>query len=604
VAAFTGGSSSVLLTFPAGGAATQGTIIDIGQAGTASITSTNDAALDEDQATVTVDTGQVFLNEDVLHGIEATMYPLTVSISSGSNDTRSITVTLTTTDENIVTMAGSTSGTLDLVFSAGASTSQKVMLNIGNTGSASISSTNNATLANTAISVNVGTGFHFTATADPRSEATRWDHVLAGINTYIGGPGEFHVSPGDVDPIPPLRSVIDTRFGSDFLWYPIVGNHEAETAEDMTWLRNEYHTGNGVRTPLKQFTNQDGPSSAEETIYTWDFGNAHFIALNQYWNGISDTGTNGDIVPALYNWLAADLAANTQPVVFVFGHEPAFPFHRHVGDSLDAYPANRDAFWSLLEDNGVQAYICGHTHVYSKYQPNPDKTWQLDVGNAGNDSSSAPDNQTFADVTVSETAVRFDVWQSTTMGGTEFEMIDSWSVPIELLMQLSPAVIDHSIDRGTALPDENVDLTPSGPGTINFTVTENADWLTVAPTSGQTTDTPVTLALTYDVAALPAGSYTATVTVTSNDVANSPQYVTVNVEILSVLPDLDLDSDVDMTDFGLLQACYTNSGDPSPSIGCEEADFDNSSSVDQMDLVIFQACFSGADVPADLTCDD
>ena len=73
----------------------------------------------------------------------------------------------------------------------------------------------------------------------------------------------------------------------------------------MNWLRNEYNNGNAVRTPLKNYTNQDRPTGSVETTYSWDHGNAYFIALNQYWDGGtavgSDAGTDGDVVTELYN---------------------------------------------------------------------------------------------------------------------------------------------------------------------------------------------------------------------------------------------------------------------------------------------------------------
>ena len=50
----------------------------------------------------------------------------------------------------------------------------------------------------------------------------------------------------------------------------------------------------------------------------------------------------------MYNWLAADLAANQDKAIFVFGHKPAFPENRHTTDSLNAHSANRDGFWALL----------------------------------------------------------------------------------------------------------------------------------------------------------------------------------------------------------------------------------------------------------------
>ena len=123
--------------------------------------------------------------------------------------------------------------------------------------------------------------FHFTVTADPRGQHAAFGSTLQAINDLVGGPGAFHVSPGDIDgTIPENRAVIDAYFGPGALWYPGAGNHETETPADMAWLRNEYHNGNGLRTPLKEFTNQDGPSSSRETTYTWDYGNAHFIVLD------------------------------------------------------------------------------------------------------------------------------------------------------------------------------------------------------------------------------------------------------------------------------------------------------------------------------------
>ena len=46
---------------------------------------------------------------------------------------------------------------------------------------------------------------------------------------------------------------------------------------------------------------------------------------------------SGDVAPVLLEWLARDLEKNTLPVVFVIGHEPAYPQGpRHVKDSLNA----------------------------------------------------------------------------------------------------------------------------------------------------------------------------------------------------------------------------------------------------------------------------
>ncbi len=190
------------------------------------------------------------------------------------------------------------------------------------------------------------------------------------------GPGAFMVSPGDIDPPASVLWTITQTLGSSYTWYPVAGNHETETPADMDWLRQYDY---GLVNP--------GPSGCPETTYSYDFGNAHFVMLNEYCDTAGDTVTDGDIPDHLYNWLVADLQATSQMHVFVFGHEPAFPQPdadngrlRHETDSLNAHPINRDRFWNLLTDQGVVAYICGHTHNYSL--AHIDGVWQLDVGHS------------------------------------------------------------------------------------------------------------------------------------------------------------------------------------------------------------------------------
>jgi hypothetical protein len=280
--------------------------------------------------------------------------------------------------------------------------------------------------------------FHFTVTADPRGYHSAFYNVLQAINTYAGGPGAFHITVGDEDDtIPENRAKVDQAFGTNAIWVPVVGNHEAETSGDMTWLRTEYSSGNNGRTSLSTALNVTGtgPASTRETTYSWNYGNAHFVVLNQYWNGTSDTGADGDMVSALRTWLANDLAAaGTNKAIFVIGHEPAYPQNRHIGDSLDKYPANRDAFWALLEQYDVQAYLVGHTHYYSKYQPNQGGTYQLDAGNAGNPG----DGTTFFDIRVDDTTVHFDIWRSANASGSDgwYKSSDSFSMPVPEPMSL------------------------------------------------------------------------------------------------------------------------------------------------------------------------
>jgi hypothetical protein len=286
--------------------------------------------------------------------------------------------------------------------------------------------------------------FRFTASVDNRpvqpENIPRWEWLLDQITANVGDEGVFHIMPGDIDPPWTTDASLKTQFGPDVVWYPVVGNHEAETPEDMTWIREAFSS-------LPYVVNS-GPSGCGTTTYSFDYGNAHFVAINEYYDGTSDTGTDGDVVDALYNWLVDDLANNTKPAVFVIGHEPAYPEYAHVGDSLDGHPANRDRFWKLLNDEKVIAYLCGHTHWYYAKQVDGDDwepfTWQIDCGNAGNPREAA---QTFVDVTVTNTDVTFTAWQGTQ--GNPYTIRESWTVDIpEVAVAHSPSPADGQTGVG------------------------------------------------------------------------------------------------------------------------------------------------------------
>lgn len=197
------------------------------------------------------------------------------------------------------------------------------------------------------------------------------------------GNSAFTISPGDIDPPKQVYWTITQTLGVDYRWYPVVGNHELpgggeeeSRGANLSWLNNfDYGAVNA------------GPSGCPNTTYSFDHESAHFVVLNEYCNTDGDYQTDGDISDHLYSWLAADLQNTDKTYTFVFGHEPAFPFPdaangriRHLGESLDQYPTHRDRFWRLLVEDGVIAYICGHTHSYSLARIN--KVWQMDVGHA------------------------------------------------------------------------------------------------------------------------------------------------------------------------------------------------------------------------------
>ena len=234
-----------------------------------------------------------------------------------------------------------------------------------------------------------GEGFFFVVTADMRYfagpgqyDTSQYFRGAVEAVAALGG-GVFMVTPGDDDPPDGVLWTIEHVLGADYTWYPVVGNHElpgqgveAYYGANLDWL-NSYDYGSV----------NPGPTGCPITTYSFDYGPAHFVMLDEYCDSAGQAATDGDVPDHLYNWLVNDLNSTAQEFIFVFGHEPAYPQPdadngrlRHVGDSLDKYPENRDRFWDLLRDQGVAAYLCGHTHNYSAVEV--DGVWQVDAGHA------------------------------------------------------------------------------------------------------------------------------------------------------------------------------------------------------------------------------
>lgn len=69
-----------------------------------------------------------------------------------------------------------------------------------------------------------------------------------------------------------------------------------------------------------------------------------------------------------------------------------------------------------------------------------------------------------------------------------------------------------------------------------------------------------------------------------------------------LLPDHDLDGDVDLADFGWFQTCLAGPEAPPPSVPCQCADFQGDGFVDNLDLSSFLGCLLGPEIPADPGC--
>lgn len=213
----------------------------------------------------------------------------------------------------------------------------------------------------------------FAVISDHRNHLPGLDTALEFIHTKDV---DFIIVVGDFDPIEPAYASEYSVYG-----YTVGPEHRADRQEIYFVLGNHDSPPGGeafFQNNIAPCYPNDGPGSAPEgTVFSFDRGACHFTITNQYWD------YSGGYTQEQLDWIEQDLTASSQPYKFVIGHEPAYPRHRHVGESLDTHPAMRDAFWTILVEKGVQAFFCGHTHYSSVVLHNG--VYQLDAGRAQED---------------------------------------------------------------------------------------------------------------------------------------------------------------------------------------------------------------------------
>jgi len=106
--------------------------------------------------------------------------------------------------------------------------------------------------------------------------------------------------------------------------------------------------------------------------------------------------------------------------------------------------------------------------------------------------------------------------------------------PEEPTIGFGPTSFNFSATEGGANPaDEALDVWNSGADTLDWSITDDADWLSLSPETGSSTGpadvTEVTVSV--DISGMTNSSYTATITISDPAATNSPQMVPVNLTI-------------------------------------------------------------------------
>jgi len=121
-----------------------------------------------------------------------------------------------------------------------------------------------------------------------------------------------------------------------------------------------------------------------------------------------------------------------------------------------------------------------------------------------------------------------------------------WTVPVSLHIGSSaskisfrPESLSFTAVEGDSNPaDETLEIWNSGVARLDWSLSDNAAWLSEDSTSGSSVGEHDTLAVSVDIAGMSAGDYSANIAIAADEAGNSPQEVPVSLHISSAAPEI------------------------------------------------------------------
>ena len=189
-------------------------------------------------------------------------------------------------------------------------------------------------------------------------EAARGDPVLVGAGD-IASCGES----GDEKTARLLDDIAGTVFTAGDNAYEFGRAIEYRRCYGPTWGRhkertrpapgNHDHRSSGASPYYEYFGQNAGP--AGRGYYSYDLGAWHAISLNS--NVAAEEGS------PQFEWLRADLGANTSACSVAYWHQAVFSSGEHGSNPHMA------RIWKLLDESGVDVVVVGHDHDYERFAP-------------------------------------------------------------------------------------------------------------------------------------------------------------------------------------------------------------------------------------------
>ncbi len=165
--------------------------------------------------------------------------------------------------------------------------------------------------------------------------------LMLGDNAYTDGTdAEYQIGV--------FENMYEDKLKNTILW-SCIGNHERVNQSgayfDIFTLPTSGESG--------------GLASGTESYYSFDYGNIHFICLD---SDASDRNVGGP----MYVWAENDIQNTTQDWIVAFWHHPTYTKGTHDSDTESKLIDMRENLAPMLENNGVDLILSGHSHTYER----------------------------------------------------------------------------------------------------------------------------------------------------------------------------------------------------------------------------------------------
>ena len=142
---------------------------------------------------------------------------------------------------------------------------------------------------------------------------------------------------------------------------PAPGNHDYYSTNQASRTGAYYQNFN-----MPTAAECGGVASGTEAFYSWDRGDVHFISLDSYGTENPNASRLYDTLGPQVSWLKQDLTANSKKWTIVYWHHPPYTMGSHNSDTETELVNIRTNLLRILERNGVDLIMCGHSHDYER----------------------------------------------------------------------------------------------------------------------------------------------------------------------------------------------------------------------------------------------